>query len=144
MFFPTVDKREIDSNLLRYQDRVRRLLHQVAGDRDLRFRLKRSTKHFHDYQIGRTIDLVIGSVGNYLMRHDWQRGEPVLAAATVTPEARDGALRRLDGGISERRPSAAWQLDGVTLRDAPQETTGSDPVGLLLLEEGGIDITASS
>jgi membrane-bound lytic murein transglycosylase B len=79
---------------------------------------------------------VIGSIGNYLMRHDWQRGEPVLAAATVAPEARDGALRRLDGGISERRPLAAWQLDGVTLRDAPHETTGSDPVGLLLLEEG--------
>jgi membrane-bound lytic murein transglycosylase B len=78
---------------------------------------------------------VIGSIGNYLMRHDWQRGEPVLAAATVTAEARDSTLRRLDGGISERRPLAAWQLDGVTLRDARSEA-GSDPVGLLLLEEG--------
>ena len=77
---------------------------------------------------------VVGSIGNYLMRHDWQRGEPVLAPATVTVEARDGALRRLDGGISERRPLATWQLDGVTLRDASAET-GSDPVGLLLLEE---------
>jgi membrane-bound lytic murein transglycosylase B len=78
---------------------------------------------------------VIGSIGNYLMRHDWQRGEPVLAAASVTTESRDGVLRRLDGGISERRPLAAWQLDGVALRDAGQEA-GSDPVGLLLLEEG--------
>ena len=79
---------------------------------------------------------VIGSVGHYLMRHDWQRGEPVLAPATVSAEARDIALRRLDGGISERRPLAAWQLDGVTLRDATQEA-GSDPVGILLLEEAG-------
>ena len=77
---------------------------------------------------------VIGSVAHYLMRHDWQRGEPVLAPASVAPEARDSALRRLDGGISERRPIAAWQLDGVTLRDATSETA-SDPVGLLLLEE---------
>ena len=78
---------------------------------------------------------VIGSIGNYLMRHDWQRGEPVLAPAAVTAEARDGVLRRLDGGISERRPLAAWQLDGVTLRDGGQEQR-SDPAGLLLLEEG--------
>ena len=70
------------------------------------------------------------------MRHDWQRGEPVLAPASVTAEARDTALRRLDGGISERRPIAAWQLDGVTLRDAATESaSASDPVGLLLLEE---------
>jgi len=77
---------------------------------------------------------VIGSVAHYLMRHDWQRGEPVLAPASISPEARDSALRRLDGGISERRPIAAWQLDGVTLRDSTSEA-GSDPVGLLLLEE---------
>jgi peptidoglycan lytic transglycosylase B len=86
---------------------------------------------------------VIGSIGNYLMRHDWQRGEPVLAPATVAAEARDGALRRLDGGISERRPLSAWQQDGVTLRDAASET-GSDPVGLLLLEEAGDGVDSVS
>ncbi len=79
---------------------------------------------------------VIGSVANYLVRHDWQRGEPVLAPATVSAESRDIALRRLDGGISERRPLAAWQADGVTLRDATHGS-GSEPVGLLLLEESG-------
>jgi membrane-bound lytic murein transglycosylase B len=86
---------------------------------------------------------VVGSIGNYLMRHDWQRGEPVLAPATVSAEARDSALRRLDGGISERRPLAAWQLDGVTLRD-PASETGSDPVGLLLLEESGEGVDSAS
>jgi len=86
---------------------------------------------------------VIGSIANYLKRHDWQAGEPVLAPAVVTPEARDTALRRLDGGISERRPLAAWQLDGVALRDQTQET-GSDPVGLLLLEEAGEGADAAS
>ena len=62
---------------------------------------------------------VIGSIANYLVRHDWQPGQPVLAPAAVAPEARATALRRLDGGISERRPLAAWQVDGVDLRDAP-------------------------
>ena len=62
---------------------------------------------------------VIGSIANYLVRHDWQPGQPVLAPAAIAPEARDAALRRLDGGISERRPLAAWQGDGVDFRDTP-------------------------
>ena len=53
---------------------------------------------------------VIGSVANYLARHDWLRGQPVLLPARIAPEARDAALRRLDGGISERR--AAVRLAG--------------------------------
>lgn len=77
---------------------------------------------------------VVGSIANYLARHDWQAGAPVLAAASVAPEARDGALRKLDGGISERRPLSAWQADGVALRDPGPEPV-SDPVGLLMLEE---------
>jgi membrane-bound lytic murein transglycosylase B len=79
---------------------------------------------------------VIGSIAHYLVRHDWQPGQPVLAPATVAPDARDAALRRLDGGISERRPLAAWQDDGVGFRDPPAALP-SDPVGLLLLEEDG-------
>ena len=79
---------------------------------------------------------VIGSIANYLVRHDWQRGQPVLLPAVVAPEARDGALRRLDGGISERRPLAAWQADGVTPSNAPADLA-AEPVGLLLLEENG-------
>src|SRR4029453_13828081 len=46
---------------------------------------------------------VAGSVGNFLARHDWQRGQPVLLPATIAPEGHDAVLRRLDGGISERR-----------------------------------------
>ncbi len=77
---------------------------------------------------------VIGSVAHYLARHDWQRGQPVLAPAVVTGDAQATALRRLDGGISERRPLAAWQGDGVDLRE-PALVQVDDPVGLLLLEE---------
>ncbi len=37
---------------------------------------------------------VIGSVANYLARHDWLAGQPVLLPARIAPEARDAALRR--------------------------------------------------
>ena len=76
---------------------------------------------------------IIGSVANYLARHDWQRGQPVLLPATLAPDGRDVVLRRLDGGLSERRPLAAWAGDGVTA-DVPANLA-PDPVGLLLLEE---------
>lgn len=79
---------------------------------------------------------VIGSIANYLVRHDWQRGQPLLLPANIAAESRDGALRRLDGGISERRSLAAWQADGVTPVSVPADFA-SDPVGLLLLEENG-------
>ncbi len=83
----------------------------------------------------------IGSVANYLARHDWQRGAPVLARAALGGDAASAVLRRLDGGISERRPLAAWQADGVDLRDATSAAT-SEPVGILLLE-GGADGSTS-
>jgi membrane-bound lytic murein transglycosylase B len=76
----------------------------------------------------------IGSVANYLARHDWLSGEPVLMPARIDPEMRDAALRRLDGGISERRPLSAWSDDGVAPEPLPLGGV-SDPVGLLLLEE---------
>ncbi len=78
---------------------------------------------------------VVGSVANYLARHDWQRGQPVLLPATIAPEERDAIMRRLDGGISERRALAAWQQDGVTSGDLPADLA-PDPIGLLMLEEG--------
>ena len=77
---------------------------------------------------------VIGSVANYLARHDWLAGQPVLLRARIAPDAQDAALRKLDGGISERRPLSAWQADGVDADDAPADLA-ADPVGLLLLEE---------
>ncbi|MFO1314139.1 MAG: lytic murein transglycosylase B [Burkholderiales bacterium] len=79
---------------------------------------------------------VVGSVAHYLLRHDWQRGQPVVLPATVASDARESALRRLDGGISERRPLAAWQADGVAPERAPADLA-VEPVGLLLLEENG-------
>ncbi len=76
---------------------------------------------------------VVGSVANFLARHDWQRGQPVLLAATIAPAGRDPVLRRLDGGLSERRSLAAWAADGVTA--VVPDDLAPDPVGLLLLEE---------
>jgi membrane-bound lytic murein transglycosylase B len=77
---------------------------------------------------------VIGSVANYLARHDWLPGQSVLLPARIAPDARDAVLRRLDGGISERRPLLAWQADGVDAADAPDDLA-AEPLGLLMLEE---------
>jgi membrane-bound lytic murein transglycosylase B len=93
-----------------------------------------------DYDGDGRIDLwhsaadVIGSVAHYLAEHDWQPGQPTLLGATVAPEARDAALARLDGGISERRTLAAWKDDGV-VPVAPTADLADEPVGLLLLED---------
>ena len=82
----------------------------------------------------RSADDAIGSVANYLARHDWLRGQPVWSPATIAAAQRDAALRKLDGGISERRPLAAWNDDGVAAERLP-DPMAPDPVGLLLLEE---------
>jgi membrane-bound lytic murein transglycosylase B len=66
----------------------------------------------------------------------------VLLPAAVDRGRRDAVLRRLDGGISERRPLAAWNADGVSASDAPDDLA-PDPVGLLLLEESPLDDDAS-
>jgi membrane-bound lytic murein transglycosylase B len=81
---------------------------------------------------------VIGSVANYLVRHDWQPGEPVLLPATIDAGERDAVLRKLDGGISERRTLAAWEADGVTA-DALASQLPADTVGLLALEDPPAD-----
>jgi membrane-bound lytic murein transglycosylase B len=93
-----------------------------------------------DYDGDGRIDLsadaadAIGSVGNFLARHDWLPGAPVLEPAQIDPTAGDAVLRALDGGVSERRPRDAWMRDGVGTHIMPADP-GSDPVGLLMLEE---------
>jgi membrane-bound lytic murein transglycosylase B len=70
-----------------------------------------------DYDGDGRIDLsaepadAIGSVANYLARHDWQPGAPVLAQARVDPAASE-RLRKLDGG-SASGGHDAWARDGV-------------------------------
>ena len=76
----------------------------------------------------------IGSVANYLARHDWQAGGPVLLPATIDAAARDTIVGKLDGGLSERRSLFAWEDDGV-FADALASELPVDPVGLLMLEE---------
>ena len=78
-------------------------------------------------------DDAVGSVANYLARHDWIRGQPIWTKAVVAPSQRDAALRRLDGGISERRPLAAWNDDGIAAARVP-DPMSPEPVGLLSLE----------
>jgi len=82
----------------------------------------------------RSGDDAIGSVANYLARHDWLRGQPIWSKAMIAPSQRDAAFRRLDGGISERRPLAAWNDDGVAAQRLP-DPMSAEPVGLLALEE---------
>jgi membrane-bound lytic murein transglycosylase B len=77
---------------------------------------------------------IAGSVANYLARHDWQKGRPVLLPATIADDKRDAILRKLDGGLSERRTADAWAADGVSVADSAVGPI-EDPVGLLLLEE---------
>ena len=86
---------------------------------------------------------IVGSVANYLARHDWQPGGPVLLPAAIAAESRDVALRKLDGGLSERRAADAWAADGVTMAD-PSAATVDDPVGLLLLEESTDGVESAS
>ena len=66
----------------------------------------------------------------------------MLLRALIAPESRDTVLRRLDGGISERRAFDAWAVDGVMALDAPVDLA-PDPVGLLMLEDGPTDGEAS-
>src|SRR5215831_5658008 len=95
-----------------------------------------------DYDDDGKIDLahdaddVVGSVAYYLARHGWKRGEQLMLPALIEDDAKDAALQRLDAGISEPRPRAQWEAEGVT---AFGSTAGlaPEPVGLLMLEEDG-------
>jgi membrane-bound lytic murein transglycosylase B len=80
----------------------------------------------------------IASVANYLARHDWQPGQPVMLPARIDAEKRDGVTRRLDGGLSERRSIAAWAEDGVSSGALPADLA-PEPVGVLMLEENASD-----
>lgn len=79
-------------------------------------------------------DDAIGSVANYLARHDWQRGQPALLPARIAPGQESAIARRLDGGLSERRSAELWAADGVTPVAWPG-VLGPEPLGLLVLEE---------
>ena len=81
-------------------------------------------------------DDAIGSVANYLARHDWLRGQPIWSKAMIAPSQLDAVMQKLDGGLSERRPLAAWNDDGVAAERLP-DPLSPEPVGVLLLEGTG-------
>ena len=81
---------------------------------------------------------IVGSVAHYLARHDWQAGQAILLPATINPEEQDAIVRKLDGGISERRPMWSWEADGVTA-DVLASEIPAEPVGLLMLEEPSVN-----
>ena len=95
-----------------------------------------------DYDNDGTIDLshdvddAIGSVAHYLARHGWVADDPAMQPAEIDADKREQVERMLDGGISEQRTLEAWQQDGVRAPGIP-EAPGSDPTGLLMLEEEG-------
>jgi membrane-bound lytic murein transglycosylase B len=76
----------------------------------------------------------IGSVANFLARHDWARGQPVLLPASVDDAGRAALDARLDGGVSERRALDAWQREGLAVASLPADLA-PDPVGVLALED---------
>jgi membrane-bound lytic murein transglycosylase B len=102
-----------------------------------------------DFDGDRRIDLwvngpdIVGSVASYLARHDWRRGQPVLLPAALPNDSGDVVLRRLDGGLSERRALDDWIRDGVSASDVPADLA-ADPVGILLLELPGQGDAAAS
>ncbi|HET8875468.1 MAG TPA: lytic murein transglycosylase B, partial [Casimicrobiaceae bacterium] len=83
-------------------------------------------------------DDAVGSIANYLARHDWLRGQPIWSKAMIASSQREAVLRRLDGGLSERRPLEAWNADGVAAERLP-DPMSPGPVGLLALEAADAD-----
>lgn len=59
----------------------------------------------------------VGSVGNFLMEHGWQAGEPVLYRAKPSSEA---LARYVDGTLDPSHPLAELLAAGLELDPAPQ------------------------
>ena len=58
---------------------------------------------------------VVGSVANFLSRHGWQKGQPVLLPAKV--DATQAQIAVGDGGLSERRQYVAWTALNIVIAD---------------------------
>ena len=93
-----------------------------------------------DYDADGRVDLAagtedaIGSVANFLVRHGWRAGQPVMTPARIEAENPDAIVGKLDGGIADRRSLAEWVRDGMTGFAFPGDLA-PDRVGLLMLEE---------
>jgi membrane-bound lytic murein transglycosylase B len=88
-----------------------------------------------DVDLATDADDAIGSVANYLSRHGWARGQPIMEPARIDADDTEAdVLRRFDEGIAERRALADWVRDGVTGFAIPGDLA-PDAVGMLMLEE---------
>ena len=83
------------------------------------------------------VDDAVGSVANYLARHGWQTGDPVMQRASIEIDKQDAVERAHDGGISDRRTLESWQREGVSGVSASgiPDSAGEESVGVLMLEE---------
>jgi membrane-bound lytic murein transglycosylase B len=72
---------------------------------------------------------IIGSVGEYFVRHGWQRGQPVWSEL---PNVDPSKLPAIDGGLSLRQPVRAFAEMGIP---AAQNVDSSSEASILLLEE---------
>ncbi len=92
-----------------------------------------------DYDADGRIDLAadpddaIGSVANFLLRHQWQARQPVMVPVRIESDKELSVLRTFDGGVAERRSIAGWLESGVNGFTIPSDLS-ADPVGLLMLE----------
>ena len=82
---------------------------------------------------------IVGSVGNYLARHDWQRGQPVLLPAAI---AEDSASPARSAASTAASASAAPRTRGrptASPRRPRRRTSTPIPSALLMLEEKDAD-----
>jgi membrane-bound lytic murein transglycosylase B len=83
--------------------------------------------------LGGDVADVVGSVANYLAKHGWQAGQPVMEQVQVGSDAQEAIVRQFDAGMTERRPVGAWVRDGLRGFAIPGDLA-ADPVGLIMLE----------
>jgi membrane-bound lytic murein transglycosylase B len=96
-----------------------------------------------DYDFDGKVDLAadaedaIGSVAHYLVRHGWERGQPLMSPALIDEDTKGAVLQKLDAGVSERESLPQWASQSVTAFEMPEKGPPDSARLLMLEEEGG-------